>query len=36
MSEKGADKAGMMLARCLGLAAILTSAAAVILAVRWW
>lgn len=36
MSEKGADKAGMILAKCLGMAEVLASMATVIWAVRWW
>lgn len=36
MSEQGADKAGVVLAYCLGAAAILLAAAAIIFAVRWW
>lgn len=36
MSETGADKAGIILARRLGAAAVLVAVAAVIFAVRWW
>lgn len=40
MSEKGADKAGIILARCLGVAAIIVSmsglAWAVSQIIRWW
>ena len=36
MSETGADKAGVILARRLGTAAVLVAVAAVIFAVRWW
>jgi len=36
MSEKGADKAGVVLAYCLGGAAILVALAAFVYAIRWW
>lgn len=35
MSEKGADKVGIVLAWFLGVAAVLLAIAAVILAIRW-
>lgn len=36
MSENGADKAGVILARGLGAAAVLMAIAVIIFAVRWW
>lgn len=36
MSEQGADRVGVIAARCLGIAAVILSLAALIYAVRWW